>query len=63
MIDRSASSMDGQRTLKAGVLRFGWVEARNLNSTVRLQSNLKLNENLMKLLSPMRFAGGFVALA
>jgi uncharacterized protein involved in outer membrane biogenesis len=38
LFDRSASSMDGQGTLKAGILRLGWVETRNLDSTVRLES-------------------------
>jgi uncharacterized protein involved in outer membrane biogenesis len=34
----SSSSMDGQGSLKAGLLRFGAVEARNLDSKLRLQS-------------------------
>jgi uncharacterized protein involved in outer membrane biogenesis len=38
LIDRSASLMDGQGTLKAAILRLGWVETRNLDSTVRLDS-------------------------
>ncbi len=33
----SSSSMDGQGNLKAGLLRFGAVEARNLESEVRLE--------------------------
>ncbi len=38
LIDRSASAMDGEGTLKAVMLRLGWVEATNLDSTVRLES-------------------------
>src|SRR5712671_689892 len=38
IIDPSSSSMDGQGSLKAGLLRFGAVEARNLNSKLRLES-------------------------
>ncbi|HET9306285.1 MAG TPA: AsmA family protein [Candidatus Sulfotelmatobacter sp.] len=38
IIDRSSSSMDGQGTLQAGLLRFGAVEARNLDSKLRLES-------------------------
>ena len=38
IIDPSSSSMDGQGSLKAGLLRFGAVEARTLNSKVRLES-------------------------
>ena len=38
IIDRSSSSMDGQGSLKAGLLRFGAVEARNLDSKLRLES-------------------------
>ncbi len=38
LIDRSASAMDGQGTLNAGVVRLGWVAARNLRSAVRLES-------------------------
>jgi uncharacterized protein involved in outer membrane biogenesis len=38
LIDRSASAMDGQGTLKAGTLRLGWVEAKNLDSAVRLEA-------------------------
>jgi uncharacterized protein involved in outer membrane biogenesis len=34
----SSSSMDGQGSLRAGLLRFGAVEARNLDSKLRLQS-------------------------
>jgi uncharacterized protein involved in outer membrane biogenesis len=34
----SSSSMDGQGSLKAGLLRFGSVEARNLDSKLRLES-------------------------
>ncbi len=36
--DPSSSSMDGQGNLRAGLLRFGAVEARNLNSKLRLES-------------------------
>jgi len=38
IINPSSSSMDGQGSLKAGLLRFGAVEARNLDSKLRLQS-------------------------
>jgi uncharacterized protein involved in outer membrane biogenesis len=38
IIDPSSSSMDGQGSLKAGLLRFGWVEARNLESKFRLEA-------------------------
>src|SRR6267378_1805374 len=38
IIDPSSSSMDGQGSLKAGLLRFGAVEARNLDSKLRLES-------------------------
>jgi uncharacterized protein involved in outer membrane biogenesis len=34
----SSSSMDGQGRLKAGLLRFGWVEARNLDSKLLFQA-------------------------
>jgi uncharacterized protein involved in outer membrane biogenesis len=38
IINPSSSSMDGQGSLKVGLLRFGWVEARNLESKLRLES-------------------------
>jgi len=38
IINPSSSSMDGQGSLKAGLLRFGAVEARNLHSKLRLES-------------------------
>jgi uncharacterized protein involved in outer membrane biogenesis len=38
IINPSSSSMDGQGSLRAGLLRFGAVEARNLNSKLRLES-------------------------
>ena len=38
IINPSSSSMDGQGSLKAGLLRFGAVEVRNLNSKLRLES-------------------------
>ena len=38
IVNRSSSSMDGQGSLRAGVLRFGSVEARNLESKLRLES-------------------------
>ncbi len=38
IIDPSSSSMDGQGSVKAGLLRFGTVEARNLESNLRLES-------------------------
>ncbi len=38
IIDPSSSSMDGQGRLKADVLRFGAIEARNLDSKLRLEA-------------------------
>jgi uncharacterized protein involved in outer membrane biogenesis len=38
ILNPSSSSMDGQGTLTAGLLRFGAVEARNLDSKLRLES-------------------------
>jgi uncharacterized protein involved in outer membrane biogenesis len=38
IINRSSSSMDGQGTLKAGLLRFGAVEMRDLESKLKLES-------------------------
>jgi uncharacterized protein involved in outer membrane biogenesis len=38
IINPSSSSMDGQGSLKAGLLRFGWVEVRNLESKFRLEA-------------------------
>jgi uncharacterized protein involved in outer membrane biogenesis len=38
IINPSSSSMDGQGSLKASLLRFGAVEARNLESKLRLES-------------------------
>jgi uncharacterized protein involved in outer membrane biogenesis len=38
IINPSSSSMDGQGRLKADLLRFGAVEARNLDSKLRLES-------------------------
>src|SRR6202049_272398 len=38
IINPSSSSMDGQGSLKAGLLRFGAVEATNLDSKLRLES-------------------------
>jgi uncharacterized protein involved in outer membrane biogenesis len=38
IIDPSSSSMDGQGSLKAGLLRLGWVEVRHLESAFRLGS-------------------------
>jgi uncharacterized protein involved in outer membrane biogenesis len=38
IIDPSSSSMDGEGSLKAGLLRFGAVEVRNLDSRLRLES-------------------------
>lgn len=34
----SSSSMNGQGSLKVGLLRFGWVEAKNLESKLRLHA-------------------------
>jgi uncharacterized protein involved in outer membrane biogenesis len=38
IIDPSSSSMDGQGTLKTGLLRLGAVEVRNLDSKMRLEA-------------------------
>ncbi len=38
IINPSSASMDGQGRLKADLLRFGAIEARNLNSKLRLES-------------------------
>jgi uncharacterized protein involved in outer membrane biogenesis len=38
IINPSSSSMDGQGSLKAGLLRFGSVEVRNLESKLRLEA-------------------------
>jgi len=38
IVNPSSSSLDGQGRLKAGLLRFGSVEASNLDSRVRLES-------------------------
>jgi uncharacterized protein involved in outer membrane biogenesis len=38
IIDPSSSSMDGQGRLKADLLRFGAIEARNLDSKLRMES-------------------------
>src|ERR1700686_757640 len=38
IINPASSSMDGQGSLKAGLLRFGAVEARNLESKLRLEA-------------------------
>jgi uncharacterized protein involved in outer membrane biogenesis len=38
ILNPSSSSMDGQGSLKAGLLRFGVVEVRNLESKLRLES-------------------------
>jgi len=38
IINPSSSSLDGQGSLKAGLLRFGSVEARNLESALRLEA-------------------------
>jgi uncharacterized protein involved in outer membrane biogenesis len=38
IIDPASSSTDAQGSLKAGNLRLGWVEVRNLKSTLRLES-------------------------
>ena len=38
IINPSSSSMDGQGSLKVGLLRFGAVEVRNLESKLRLES-------------------------
>jgi uncharacterized protein involved in outer membrane biogenesis len=36
--DPGSTTLDGQGTLKAGLLRFGSIEAKNLNSNIRLQA-------------------------
>jgi uncharacterized protein involved in outer membrane biogenesis len=38
MINPSSTSMDGQGSVKAGVMRFGFVEARNLESKLRAEA-------------------------
>jgi uncharacterized protein involved in outer membrane biogenesis len=38
IIDPASSSLDGQGTLKAGLLRFGAIEVKNLASGLRLQA-------------------------
>jgi uncharacterized protein involved in outer membrane biogenesis len=38
IIDPSSSSLDGQGSLKAARLRLGWIEVRNLESRLRLES-------------------------
>jgi uncharacterized protein involved in outer membrane biogenesis len=38
IINPASSSMDGQGSLKAGLLRFGWVEVRNLESIFRMEA-------------------------
>ncbi|MGB7844393.1 MAG: AsmA family protein [Candidatus Acidiferrum sp.] len=38
IMNPSSSSKDGQGSLKAGFLRFGWVEARNLDSKLLFQA-------------------------
>jgi len=38
IINPSSTSMDGQGALKTGLLRFGWVEARNLESKLLFQA-------------------------
>jgi uncharacterized protein involved in outer membrane biogenesis len=38
IINPSSSSLDGQGSLKAGLLRFGSIEARNLESRLRLEA-------------------------
>ena len=38
IMDRSSSSMDGRGSLKAGLLRFGAIETRNLESKLRLEA-------------------------
>ena len=36
--DPAATTLDGQGTLKAALLRFGAIEAKNMNSNIRLQA-------------------------
>ena len=36
--DPTSTTLDGQGTLKAGLSRFGSIEAKNLNSNIRLQA-------------------------
>jgi uncharacterized protein involved in outer membrane biogenesis len=38
IVNPSSSSLDGQGSLKAGLLRFGAIEAQNLDSKLRLES-------------------------
>ena len=48
IINPSSSSMDGQGTLKAGLLRFGAIESRNLDSKLRLESRHILRRSKRK---------------
>jgi uncharacterized protein involved in outer membrane biogenesis len=34
----ASTTLDGQGTLKTALLRFGWIEAKNLSSNIRLQA-------------------------
>ena len=36
--DPTSTTLDGQGTLQAGLLRFGSIEVKNLNSNIRLQA-------------------------
>ena len=38
IVNPASTTLDGQGTLKAGLLRFGSIEAKNLNSNIRLQA-------------------------
>jgi len=38
IVNPASTSLDGQGTLKAGLLEFGSIEAKNLNSNIRLQA-------------------------
>ena len=46
VLNPSSSSKDGHGSLKAGRLRLGWIEVRNLESTLRLESRHASFENV-----------------
>jgi uncharacterized protein involved in outer membrane biogenesis len=55
----ASSSMDGEGSLKAGDLRFGAVEARNLESKLRLESRQVLFSDIKAEVYGGRAVGGF----
>ena len=58
IINPSSSSMDGQGSLKASLLRFGAVEARHLDSKLRLESRRVLGTDLEAQIYGGSAAGG-----